>query len=166
MRGLVFLLMGFALMLTGCASFDGRGLVPGQSAAADVERVMGAPAEKRQVGSETWYYYPRQPYGRQTFVARLTAEGNLIAVEPRLDPETLAKIVPNTTRRGEVRDLLGPPWQSTRIARLDRDVWTWAVYRWGKPGFPAQLHVQLSSDGVVREAYMLEEYQAGREGRD
>jgi hypothetical protein len=153
-------------MLAACASFDGRGLVPGHSSAADVERVMGTPAEKRQVAAETWYYYPRQPYGRQTFVARLTSNGGLIAVEPRLNPETLTKILPNTTRGEQVRDLLGPPWQSTRIARLDRDVWTWAVNRWDKPGFPAQLHVQISSDGVVREVYMLDEFQTGREGRD
>ena len=39
------------LVTAGCASFDGRGLVPGQSSTADVERVMGAPAEKRQVGN-------------------------------------------------------------------------------------------------------------------
>jgi hypothetical protein len=151
-----------ATLLAGCASFDGRGLAPGQSTAADVERAMGAPAEKRQVGSETWYYYPRQPYGRQTFVARLTPEGRLVAVEPRLNPETFAKIVPNTTRREQVRDLLGPPWQSTRNARLDRDVWTWSIYRWGTPGFHALLHVQMSPDGVVREVYILEEFQPGR----
>jgi hypothetical protein len=153
-------------MLAACASFDGRSLVPGQSTALDVERAMGSPGEKRQVGGETWYYYPRQPYGRQTFVARLTAEGRLIAVEPRLNPETLAKIVPNTTRGEQVRDLLGPPWQTTRIARLERDVWTWSIERWGKSGFPAQLHVQMSPDGVVLEVFILEDYQAGREGRD
>ncbi len=32
------------LVLVACATFDGRGLTPGQSTAADVERVMGAPA--------------------------------------------------------------------------------------------------------------------------
>ena len=153
-----------ATLLAGCASFDGRGLAPGQSTAADVERAMGAPAEKRQVGAETWYYYPRQPYGRQTFVARLTPEGRLVAVEPRLNPETIAKIVPNTTRSEQVRDLLGPPWQSTRIERLERNIWTWAVYRWG-PAYPAELHVQMSPDGVVREAFILDENQPGRSGR-
>jgi hypothetical protein len=125
---------------------------------------MGTPGEKRQVGAETWYYYPRQPYGRQTFVARLTPEGRLVALEPRLNPETIAKIVPNTTGREQVRDLLGPPWQATRNARLERDVWTWAVYRWG-PAYPAELHVQMSPDGVVREAYILDENQPGRSGR-
>ena len=155
-----------AAMLAGCASFDGRGLAPGQSSAADVERAMGAPAEKRQVGGETWYYYPRQPYGRQSFVARLTSDGRLVAVEPRLNPETLAKIVPNKTRSEQVRDLLGPPWESTRLARGDRTVWTWSVYRWGSSGPPAQLHVQMSPDGMVRDVYMLEDYDAGGVGRD
>ena len=146
-------------LLAACASYDGRGLVSGQSSAAEVERVMGTPAEKRQVGGETWYYYPRQPYGRQTFVARLGADGRLIAVEPRLNDETLAKIVPNTTRAEQVRDLLGPPWQSTKYGRLDRNIWTWSVFRWGNPSLPAQLHVQISPDGVVREVYVLDEYQ-------
>jgi hypothetical protein len=148
-----------ALMLAACASFDGRGLVPGQSTAADVERVMGAPADKRQVAGETWYYYPRQPYGRQTYVVRLTPEGRLVAVEQRLNDETLAKIVPNTTRREQVRDLLGPPWQSAHYARLGRDIWTWSVNRWGNLSLPAQLHVQMSPDGVVREVYLLDEFQ-------
>src|SRR5687767_15880976 len=109
------LTLWLAALLAGCASFDGRGLQPGQSTAADVERAMGAPAEKRQVGAETWYYYPRQPYGRQTFVARLTPEGRLVAVEPRLNPETIAKIVPNTTRsRSEER----------RVGKECRSRWT------------------------------------------
>ena len=152
------LALGVAVLLSACASFDGRGLVPGQSSAADVERVMGAPAEKRQVAGETWYYYPRQPYGRQTYVARLSADGRLVAVEPRLNDETLAKIIPNTTRGEQVRDLLGPPWQAAHYARLERNIWTWAVYRWGNLGLPAQLNVQLSPDGVVREVLIIDEF--------
>ena len=34
----------FFLILTGCASFDGRDLVPGQSSAAEVEAAMGPAA--------------------------------------------------------------------------------------------------------------------------
>jgi hypothetical protein len=147
-----------ALLLASCASFDGRGLTAGVSTAADVERAMGAPAEKRQVGAESWYYYPRQPFGRQTYVARLGADGRLIAVEPRLNDETYAKIILNTTRREQVRDLLGPPWQAARYARLDRDIWTWAVHRWGNVGWPAQLNVQMSPDGVVREILIIDEF--------
>jgi hypothetical protein len=147
-----------ALTLAGCASFGGRGLTPGVSTAADVEGVMGAPAEKRQVaGGETWYFYPRQPYGRMTFVARLAPDGRLVAIEQRLTDENVAKIIPNTTRAEQVRDLLGPPWSATHFARLERDIWTWHMRRYGDPGIPVSLNVQMSADGVVREVYILDE---------
>jgi len=118
---------------------------------------MGAPAEKRQVAGETWSYYSRQPFGRKTFVARVGSDGRLVALEQRLTDENVAKIVPNTTRAAQVRELLGPPWAAGRYARLDRDVWTWHMRRFGEPGIPVQLNVQMSSDGVVREVFILDE---------
>jgi outer membrane protein assembly factor BamE (lipoprotein component of BamABCDE complex) len=156
------LVLALALALSACASFDGRGLTAGVSTAADVERAMGQPAEKRQVGNETWYYYPRQPYGRRTFVARLGTDGRLIGVEQRLTHETIAKIIPNTTRREQVRDLLGPPWLTTHYARLDRDVWTWYMERYNG-SVPVLLSVQMSPDGIVREVYMIDEFQPNHE---
>src|SRR4030095_197486 len=150
--------LGLALTLAGCASFDGRALTPGACNAAEVESAMVAPAEKRQVASgETWYYYPRQPYGRMTFVARIAPDGRLIALEQRLTDENVAKIIPNTTRAEQVRDLFGPPWQTMQVARMDRDIWTWHMRRFGDPGIPVSLNVQLSPDGVVREVYILDE---------
>jgi hypothetical protein len=146
-----------ALGLAGCASFDGRGLAPGQSTAADVERVMGAPAEKRQVGAETWYFYPRQPYGRVMYVARVGADGRLAALEQRLTDGNVGKIVPNTSRAQDVRNLLGPPYSAARYAGLDREVWTWWMRRYGDPGVPGELVVQISPDGVVREVYFLQQ---------
>lgn len=151
-----------ALTLAACASFDGRGLAPGQSSAADVERVMGAPAEKRLVGGETWYYYPRQPFGRKTFVARMGADGRLIAIEQRLTDENVAKVVANATRAEQVRDLFGPPWSAVSYPRLDRNVWTWHMRHFGDPGVPVSLNVQMSPDGVVREVYVLDESDADR----
>jgi hypothetical protein len=154
-----------ALTLAACASFDGRGLTPGQSTTADVERLLGAPAEKRQAaGGETWYYYPRQPYGRKTFVARVGADGRLVALEQRLTDENVAKIVPNTTRAEQVRDLFGPPWSAGHYARLDRNIWTWHMRRFGDPGIPVQLNVQMSPDGVVREVFILDESETTNRG--
>jgi hypothetical protein len=147
--------------LAGCASFDGRGLQAG-STAADIERLMGVAAEKRQVANETWYYYPRQPFGRKTFVARIGADGRLIALEQRLTDENIAKIVPNATRSEQVRDLLGPPYIAARIARMDRSIWTWHMRHFGDPGIPVSLNVQMSPDGVVREVYILDESDSER----
>ena len=153
----VTLALAVVVTAAGCASFAGRGLVPGQSSAADVERVMGAPADKRQVGSETWLFYPRQPYGRVMYVARIASDGRLAALEQRLDDATVAKIVPNSTRVQEVRDLLGPPYTAVQYPGLDRDIWTWWMRHYGDPGVPVELVVQMSPDGVVREVYMLQQ---------
>src|SRR5437773_11527458 len=117
----MLVLLPAALLAAGCATFDGRGLAPGQSTAGDVERVMGAPAERRQVAGETWLYYPRQPFGRKTFVARVASDGRLVALEQRLTDENVAKIRLQTTRRDDVRDLLGPPYQVSSFPRMERD---------------------------------------------
>jgi hypothetical protein len=152
------------VVVAGCASFDGRGLAPGQSTSADVERVMGAPAEKRQIGSETWYFYPRQPYGRVMYVARVAPDGRLLALEQRLNDATVAKIVPNTTSAQEVRDLLGPPYTAGQYPRMERDIWTWWMRHYGDPGIPVELVVQMSPDGVVREVYLLQQGRGNSKG--
>src|SRR5438132_702223 len=106
--GSMWLASGFilALLVAGCASFDGRGLVAGQSTAQDVERLMGPTADKRAgPGGETWLYYPRQPFGRETFVARVAPDGRLVALEQRLTDENILKIVPNAATGNEVRTL-------------------------------------------------------------
>jgi hypothetical protein len=156
-------LFPLALALAGCASFDGRGLAPGQSSATDVERVMGAPADKRQVGGETWLYYPDQPFGRKVFVVRVGADARLIAVEQRLTEEYIAKLVPNQSRTEDVLALLGQPWERVKYPRLEREAWSWHMNQYAK--LPAGLHVQLSPDGVVREVYILDERNNGERER-
>jgi hypothetical protein len=158
MRALLSTLPITALLVAACASFDGYNLTPGQSSAEDVEKVMGTPAEKRAgPGGETWFYYPRQPYGRKTFVARVAQDGRLIALEQRLTDENVAKVIPNTTNVEQVRDLFGPPYQVMRLDRMERDVWTWHMRRYGDPGIPVSLNLQMSMDGVVREVYIIDE---------
>jgi hypothetical protein len=152
------------LLCAGCANFDGRGLVPGQSTAADVDRLMGPAADKRAgAGGETWLYYPRQPFGRKTFVARVAPDGRLVAVEQRLTDENVRKIIPQTTRRDDVRDVLGPPYTVSTFPRMEREIWQYYMRHLGDPGIPVTLYVQFSPDGVAREVYLLDE-RPGRGG--
>ena len=150
-RGLVVI----ALALAGCASIDGYTLTPGQSTLAEVEAVMGAPAERRQAGAETWLYYPDQPFGRKVFVARIGPDGRLIALEQRLSGEYIAKLVPNQSSREDVLALFGQPYKHLNYPRMERDTWSWHMRQYGNQ--PAGLHVQMSPDGVVREIYVLDE---------
>jgi hypothetical protein len=149
------LLLIAVMLVAACATFDGRGLVPGTSTAAQVESAMGPAADKRvQANGETWVYYPRQPYGLQTYVARIAPDGRLAAVEQRLTDENVAKLERGKSRSDDVRNLFGPPYTETRFARMQRDVWE---YRMRHDGFPVPyaLYVQMSPDGVVREVYMI-----------
>jgi hypothetical protein len=143
------------LLVAGCASFDGAGLKPGQATSAEVERVMGTPAETRKVGGETLLYYPRQPFGDATFVARIGQDGRLIDIEQRLTDANVAKIVPNVTTGEQVRDLLGPPWQTSHYALNNSTVWTWYMAPAGDSRRREELDVQMSPDGVVRDVYKL-----------
>ena len=137
----------------GCATY--RDLKPAQSTLAEVESALGAPAERRQAGAETWLYYPSQPYGRKVSVARVGPDGKLIGVEQRLNEEYIAKLVPNQSRREDVLALFGQPYERLSIPRMDRDTWSWHMRRYTNR--PAGLHVQMSPDGVVREVYLLDE---------
>ena len=147
------------LMLAGCASFEGAGLVPGQSTAADVESVMGAAADKRvSAAGEAVYYYPRLPWGYATYAARIGPDGRLVAIEQRLTPENIEKVKRGVTRAEEVRDLLGPPWQPMKQAWSGNEIWT---YPMRIPGYPTPkwFLAHVSPAGVVTETYVIDDPQ-------
>ena len=153
-------LLAVLVALAGCAG----GLAPGTSTQADVQAALGAPAERRQVGAETWLYYPNQPYGRKVHVARVGADGRLVALEQRLSDEYIAKLVPNQSRREDVLAIFGQPYQRSAYPRMQREAWTWHMQHITNQ--PAGLHVQMSPDGVVREVYVLDESDKDRPPSD
>jgi len=142
------------VLAAGCAG--PQSLVPGQSTAAEVQAAMGAPTHRRErPDGETWLYYPSQPFGRKVFVARLAPDGRLRALEQRLSEEYVAKLVPNHSRKEDVLDLFGPPYEALTFPRMQRETWSWHMRQ--SANEPVGLHVQMSADGVVREIYLLDE---------
>jgi hypothetical protein len=142
------------LLLAGCASMDGAGLVPGQSSAADVEAAMGRPADKRPgAGGETVYYYPRLPWGYATYAARIAPDGKLVAIEQRLTLENVHRL--KQMRTDEVRDLLGPPFEPMKDLG-GREIWTYPMRIAGDPT-PKWLLVHFSADGAVRETMLIDD---------
>jgi len=143
-----------AALLQGCVSYDGRSLVPGSSTEADVERTMGAPAEKIAMASgERVWFYPHAPMGRETHAVRIGPDGKLRAVEQRLLEANFAKIWSGKTTTREVRELLGPPNRVYRMARQQREAWEYLYFN--EMQEPFIFYVQSSADGVVREAFRI-----------
>jgi hypothetical protein len=145
----------FLLVLAGCAGYSGHSLAPGQSTAAEVEAAMGKPALVREApGGEKVYWYPRFPFGRESFAARISPEGRLVSIEQRLSPQFIGKIRPNESTQEDVLDLIGPPSEVYRYPRQQREAWEYPLR---KPPQSRSLYVQLSPDKVVREVYELED---------
>ena len=143
-----------AVILQGCASYDGRGLVPGQASAADVERVMGTPREKISLanGESTWFY-PHGPAGRDTYAVHLAADGRVVSVEQRLTEAHFMKLVAGSSTQRDAREILGPPSRVSRNNLLQREVWEYPYFN--AIQIPFLLYVQFSGDGVVREVLTL-----------
>jgi hypothetical protein len=139
-----------ATLLAGCASYDGRGLVPGTSSEADVERTMGVPAEKiaSADGGSTWFY-PHGPMGRDTFAVRIAADGKMLSVEQVLTENNFPKLVAGTSTSRDARLVLGPPSRVFQSPRQQREIWEYPYYNTVQ--VPFILNVQFSGDGVVRE---------------
>jgi hypothetical protein len=144
-----------AASVAACASYDGRGLVLGQSTATQVETLMGPSADKRPgPQGETHLYYSRLPYGGEMYVARIGPDGKLRALEQRLSEQYFAKATPGVSRMEDMRALFGPPYRIQQFPRMEREIWE---YPWRGPTSPRLLLLQYSRDGVLREIYSIED---------
>jgi hypothetical protein len=147
----------FALLLAGCASFDGRGLVAGQSTAKDVEALMGVPTERLKLpDGDTAWYYARQPTGRMMYAVRMSPDGVMRSREQLLTEQNIARLYRDTTTREQARAIVGPPWRTARLERQARDVWEYTMFNAGLEEY--FLYLQFSYDGILREVMMLQEY--------
>jgi hypothetical protein len=145
-------------LFSGCASYSASSLVAGKSTAAEVEALMGKPAERVETpGGGSVLYYPRGPAGRETYAVSIGADGKVRAVEQRLTDANIARLVPGTTTAREVRELFGPPPTTQRLPRLQRDVWE---YPMDNGAMPRLLLVQFSPDGIVREVFNMIDFAA------
>jgi len=140
------------IVVAGCAGYDGRSLTPGLSTGAEVEKLMGPSAEKRAgADGETVLWFPRLPYGRVSYAARIGKDDKLIAVEQRLTRENVGNLKVGVSSEKDVRDLLGPPNRVDWFERKQVNMWSYQAQ-----GIEPQLIVvELSKDGVVRAAYMF-----------
>lgn len=164
MKSILSGLFAAMLLLAGCASYDGRGLVPGTSTGADVEALMGRPVERvAKPDGGSVLHYPRNPSSRENFAVTVGADGKLQSIEQRLTDANVAKIVLGSTTAAQVRDLIGPSVTYSSLPRIERDIWE---YRIGDEVNPFILYVQFSADGIVRELVRLRDPRYDHPGGD
>ena len=116
-----------ALLLSGCASYDGAGLKPGVATEHDVVGLMGRPALSwRTTDGARVLAYPRGPEGYQTYFATIAPDGRLAGIANVLTERHFALVTPGMSET-RVLHLIGPPyapWTAYFKAR-DELVWEW-----------------------------------------
>jgi hypothetical protein len=137
------------LLVSGCASFDSRNLVPGVATEADLLGALGKPTQTLQrPDGQKVLYFSKTPLGRQTFVARTGPDGRLIGIEQVLDSRHFDRIRTGITTSDQLKELLGPPSRIVRYAFKPLDVWE---YPWKSDSQLRVLSVSVSDDGIVRD---------------
>ena len=160
MKAIVALLA--AQLLAGCALVPGRNLEPGKSTAAEVAAQMGRPAlvlERPDGGKLLYFTY--WPWGRLNYVATLGPDSVLRGFEQRLTYWNIHKVQAGM-RRDEVRELLGPPFEISRLPRQQREVWEYPWLHAAREG--RVLFVQFSDDGIVRETIEMHDDERDPQG--
>lgn len=153
--GLFSLIVLVLSVLSGCASYSGYGLNPGESTEQQVIETMGEPAMRWQdPDGRQQLAYPRGPEGMQTFMAHIRPDGRLERIEPVLDTRHFALIRNGQSDQAEVLRLLGPPeprWTEYFKAR-DELVWEWRFCNdWNEV---AKFDVLFdATTGIVRTTY-------------
>ena len=154
---LTFPLIAVVLLCAGCASYDGRGLAPGQATESDILELMGQPTDMRQrPNGDKALYYSRLPYGREMFVLTTGPDGKLKGNEQVLNAANVKRVRAGLTGE-QVRDLLGPPSQATRAPFKPLTVWE---YPWKIGEDKRVLWVAVADDGVVREVTEMHDFAA------
>ena len=99
-----------AVALSGCVSYSGYGLKPGEATTADVIASMGEPALRWQESDgRQQFAFPRGPAGTHTFMAYISADGFLERIESVLEAPYLRRITPGGSTTEDVLRLIGPP---------------------------------------------------------
>ena len=145
------------VLLSGCASYSGRDLQPGKATAGDVTALMGPPGmEVKRPNGDTWLYFPRNPWGRVTYVAALGPDGLLIDVEQRLTYDNIHSIKKDQ-RIEDVRLLLGPPREVWLMPRTGWPIWEYAWWFANKEMRVLWVYYSVD-DGVVRRVTEQHDY--------
>jgi outer membrane protein assembly factor BamE (lipoprotein component of BamABCDE complex) len=132
-----------ALLASACAVQSVRPGAP----EAEVLQAMGRPAlELRDPDGTRHLAYPTGPFGLQTHMVRIGADGRVRSVEQVLDDGRFYAINPGMTSEELLRHI-GPPGERARFANLRQTAWDYR-YRdtWG---YIAILSVMIDDSGRV-----------------
>ena len=147
------------LFLTGCASYGGYGLKPGEARLSDVLETMGKPGMRwDDPDGSVQLAYPRGPMGTQTFMVFIAPDGRLLRIEQVLTTEHFARIENGKSSKEDVLRLIGPsqPAWTTYFERRNELVWEWRYADGGGQAYRLDVMFDATT-GIVRSTFKRSE---------
>lgn len=161
-RPMAMVLLLAAAALGGCAGFDGRGLLAGQSSESEVVALMGAPSHRVALpNGDSALYFSRLPEGRSVYVVKLGPNGVMKSIEQRLVRANLRFVFVGTSTKKDVLELFGPAGRVSRDPRRPLESWEYKYYELGNWRV---FWVQFSDDGVVRDLIDMVDWELDKPG--
>lgn len=143
-------LLVLAAALAGCSAYGPGRLAAGDSAEAVVQR-MGPPTARHPLPEGgTRLEFARGPFGRDTYMIDVDAAQRVTQVRQVLDEKTF-EALPLGLSREEVRERIGTPSNTMRIARQNLDIWSYRYFTNFCQWF--QLSMDITSGRLVAKGY-------------
>jgi hypothetical protein len=144
----IILTIAFTLAFTtGCAALSTPPPAPGEPVAA-VTAKKGRPTNIYQVADGSILEYASGPFGQETYMARIGADGLLRSWQQVLNDQTFASIKPGVATKEEVLHTVGRPAETAYLPLSKLEVWS---YRYKQSGvWDSMMHVHFDQAGIVR----------------
>ena len=134
------------LALAGCAALGGPTPMPGDDAAAVLASLPAPTGEFKADDGGRRIEFARGPFGRQTHMLDIDADGRVVRWEQVLTEANFFTIQPGITS-DELRRKIGRPSWVWGVRYRDQTVWS---YRFENP-FCQAFHVGISPAGIVED---------------
>lgn len=116
---------------------------------AQVLAARGAPTNRYLLDDGQLLEYNHGPFGQQTYMARLNANGRLISFEQVLTDRKFAEIKPNASTTTDVLHTVGAPSERMHFPLSQLEAWSYPYKENGI--WNSVMHVYVDRAGIVRK---------------
>ncbi|MBC7499627.1 MAG: hypothetical protein H7315_03895 [Herminiimonas sp.] len=135
-------------LASGCTVFAPVAMNPGEPEQTVLAK-LGTPTGRYADGPDHLLEYARAPFGQQTYMARIGADGKLVSYEQVLTAQKFARIKAGQSGKDDVLRIIGGPRETEFLSLSQLEVWSYAYKESGV--WDSLMHVHFDRAGVVQK---------------
>ena len=135
-------------LLAGCTTFGNQPPVGLGFPEASLVARVGTPTARYPLADGHMLEYRRGPWGQETFMARIGADGRLLSWEQVLTTQKFATIKLDHDNKEDVLRTIGAPSETSYLSLVQREVWSYPYKESGV--WNSLMHVYFDNSGIVR----------------